>query len=109
MASIEPDFALVKRAQQGDKSAFSALVAKYQIKIVKLIVQHIRDPSEAVDVAQESFMRAYRALPNFRGESAFYTWFYRIAVNTAKNSSNSHFGRITRFPGMAGGVRSFAA
>ena len=79
------DYALVKRVQQGDRSAFDVLVLKYQHKIVKLVMRYVRDPSEALDVAQEAFIKAYRAAPNFRGDSAFYTWLYRIAINTAKN------------------------
>ena len=76
---------LVRRVQNGEKEAFDVLVLKYQHKLLKLISRYIRDSSEALDVAQESFLKAYRALPNFRGESAFYTWLYRIAINTAKN------------------------
>lgn len=79
------DLALVRRVQQGDRSAFDLLVLKYQHKIVKLIMRYVRDPSEALDVAQEAFLKAYRAIRSFRGESAFYTWLYRIAINTAKN------------------------
>ncbi len=79
------DQELVDRVQKGDKRAFDILVRKYQHKIVNLISRYIRDPSEVLDVAQEAFIKAYRALPNFRGESAFYTWLYRIAINTAKN------------------------
>ncbi|TCO80428.1 RNA polymerase RpoE-like sigma-24 subunit [Plasticicumulans lactativorans] len=79
------DHELVLRVQQGDKRAFDVLVLKYQFKIVKLISRYVHDPSEAMDVAQEAFIKAYRALPSFRGESAFYTWLYRIAINTAKN------------------------
>ena len=79
------DLALVKRVQQGDRSAFDLLVVKYQHKILKLIMRYVRDPSEALDVAQEAFLKAYRAAPSFRGDSAFYTWLYRIAINTAKN------------------------
>ena len=79
------DQTLVKRVQSGDKKAFDILVLKYQHKIVQLISRYIKDSSEALDVAQESFIKAYRALPNFRGDSAFYTWLYRIAINTAKN------------------------
>ncbi len=79
------DLALIKRVQQGDRSAFDLLVIKYQHKILKLIVRYVRDPSEALDVAQEAFLKAYRAAPSFRGDSAFYTWLYRIAINTAKN------------------------
>jgi RNA polymerase sigma-70 factor (ECF subfamily) len=79
------DLALVKRVQQGDRSAFDLLVVKYQHKILKLIMRYVRDSSEALDVAQEAFLKAYRAVRSFRGESAFYTWLYRIAINTAKN------------------------
>ena len=79
------DQRLVERVQQGDKLAFDLLVLKYQHKIVKLIMRYVRDPSEALDVSQEAFLKAYRALPKFRGDSAFYTWLYRIAINTAKN------------------------
>jgi RNA polymerase sigma-70 factor, ECF subfamily len=79
------DLALFKRVQQGDKSAFDLLVVKYQHKIVNLIMRYVKDPSEALDVAQEAFLKAYRAAPSFRGDSAFYTWLYRIAINTAKN------------------------
>ena len=79
------DQSLVERVQKGDKSAFDVLVRKYQHKVVKLISRYIKDPDEALDVSQEAFIKAYRALPNFRGDSAFYTWMYRIAINTAKN------------------------
>ena len=79
------DLALIKRVQQGDRSAFDLLVIKYQHKILKLIMRYVRDPSEAMDVTQEAFIKAYRAAPSFRGDSAFYTWLYRIAINTAKN------------------------
>jgi len=85
MSAKRSDAALVKRVQQGDKQAFNLLVLKYQTKIVNLVMRYIRDPDEANDVAQEAFLKAYRALPRFRGDSAFYTWLYRIAVNTAKN------------------------
>lgn len=79
------DLALIKRVQQGDRFAFDLLVVKYQHRILKLIMRYVRDPSEAMDVAQEAFLKAYRAAPSFRGDSAFYTWLYRIAINTAKN------------------------
>ena len=79
------DLALIRRVQQGDRSAFDLLVAKYQHKILNLVMRYVKDPSEALDVAQEAFLKAYRAAPSFRGESAFYTWLYRIAINTAKN------------------------
>jgi RNA polymerase sigma-70 factor (ECF subfamily) len=83
--SSTSDLALIKRVQQGDRSAFDLLVVKYQHKILNLIMRYVRDPSEALDVAQEAFLKAYRAAPSFRGDSAFYTWLYRIAINTAKN------------------------
>ncbi len=79
------DQLLVERVQRGDKRAFDLLVTKYQSRIVKVITRYIHDPVEALDLAQEAFIKAYRALPNFRGDSAFYTWLYRIAINTAKN------------------------
>jgi RNA polymerase sigma-70 factor (ECF subfamily) len=76
---------LVRRVQRGDKAAFDLLVRKYQGKVVNLVMRYVKDPSEAMDVTQEAFIKAYRALPRFRGDSAFYTWLYRIAINTAKN------------------------
>jgi RNA polymerase sigma-70 factor, ECF subfamily len=79
------DQQLVERVQRGDKGAFDLLVSKYQRKILRLLSRLIRDHAEVEDVAQEAFIKAYRALPNFRGDSAFYTWLYRIAINTAKN------------------------
>jgi RNA polymerase sigma-70 factor, ECF subfamily len=82
----ESDLVLVRRVQRGDKSAFDLLVRKYQHKVVKLVLRYVRNPAEAEDIAQEAFIKAYRALPQFRGDSAFYTWMYRIAINTAKNS-----------------------
>jgi len=85
LSERDVDQLLVERAQRGDKHAFELLVAKYQRKLVRLISRIVRDPAEVEDVAQEAFIKAYRALPQFRGESAFYTWLYRIAVNTAKN------------------------
>ncbi len=81
----EIDQELVERAQRGDKRAFGLLVEKYQRKLGRLLSRLIRDPAEVEDVVQESFIKAYRALPNFRGDSAFYTWLYRIGINTAKN------------------------
>jgi len=80
------DLALVERVQAGDRSSFDVLVLRYQHKVLKLIMRYVRDAAEAEDVAQEAFIKAYRALPGFRGDSAFYTWLYRIAINTAKNS-----------------------
>jgi RNA polymerase sigma-70 factor (ECF subfamily) len=85
MSDREADQVLVEQVQRGDKRAFELLVAKYQRKIFRLLSRLIRDAAEIEDVAQEAFIKAYRALPNFRGESAFYTWLYRIAINTAKN------------------------
>jgi len=79
------DDELVLRVQQGDKKAYDLLVLKYQHKIIQLVNRYVKDPSEAQDVAQETFIKAYRALGSFRGESAFFTWLYRIAINTAKN------------------------
>jgi len=85
MGEREVDQELVSRVQRGDKRAFDLLVLKYQQKVANLVSRYIRDQSETLDVTQEAFIKAYRALPNFRGESAFYTWLYRIAINTAKN------------------------
>ncbi len=85
MGSVELDSELVKRVQQGDKAAFDILVQKYQQKVVNLISRFVSDQSECYDVAQETFIKAYRALGKFRGDSQFYTWLYRIAANTAKN------------------------
>lgn len=85
MAEQTSDQLLVQNVQQGDRRAFDVLVLRYQQRIVKLIMRYVHDPAEAQDVAQEAFIKAYRALPSFRGESAFYTWLYRIAINTAKN------------------------
>jgi RNA polymerase sigma-70 factor (ECF subfamily) len=79
------DAQLVRRVQKGEKGAFDLLVLKYQHKIVSLVMRYVRDMDLALDITQEAFLKAYRALPRFRGESAFYTWLYRIAVNTAKN------------------------
>jgi RNA polymerase sigma-70 factor (ECF subfamily) len=94
MAEQTSDQQLVQRVQQGDRRAFDLLVLRYQQRIVKLIMRYVRDPAEAQDVAQEAFIKAYRALPGFRGESAFYTWLYRIAINTAKN----HLAALQRKP-----------
>ena len=85
MDERELDRQLVERAQRGDKHAFELLVSKYQRKLARLLSRFIRDPVEVEDVAQEAFIKAYRALPSFRGDSAFYTWLYRIGINTAKN------------------------
>ena len=85
MGDREVDQQLVERAQRGDKRAFEMLVMKYQRKLARLLSRMVRDPAEVEDVTQEAFIKAYRALPGFRGDSAFYTWLYRIAINTAKN------------------------
>ena len=79
------DKQLVERVKRGDKRAFDMLILKYQHKIIGLVGRYLRDQDEVKDVTQESFIKAYRALPSFRGDSAFYTWLYRIAINTAKN------------------------
>lgn len=86
MTQDENDQQLVQRVQKGDKSAFDLLVLKYQHRVLKLVSRFVSDATEAQDVAQEAFLKAYRALPSFRGDSAFYTWLYRIAINTAKNA-----------------------
>ena len=85
MSDREIDRQLVERAQRGDKHAFELLVEKYQRKLARLLSRFVRDPAEVEDVTQEAFIKAYRALPAFRGDSAFYTWLYRIGINTAKN------------------------
>lgn len=86
MSADDSDLSLVQLAQRGDSGAFDALVRRYQHKVVKLVMRYVRDAAEAEDIAQEAFIKAYRALPRFRGDSAFYTWLYRIAINTAKNT-----------------------
>lgn len=91
------DQELVQRVQAGDKKAFDLLIMKYQQRIIHVITGFVHDPVEAMDVAQEAFIKAYRALPNFRGDSAFYTWLYRIAINTAKN----HLTASSRRPPMS--------
>lgn len=85
MSEREIDQALVVRVQQGDNKAFDLLVLKYQLRLSKLVSRFLRNQSDVPDVVQESFIKAFRALPNFRGDSAFYTWLYRIGINTAKN------------------------
>ncbi|HEY7904544.1 MAG TPA: RNA polymerase sigma factor RpoE [Casimicrobiaceae bacterium] len=85
MGDREVDQQLVERAQRGDRRAFEMLVMKYQRKLTRLLSRLVRDPAEVEDVTQEAFIKAYRALPGFRGDSAFYTWLYRIGINTAKN------------------------
>lgn len=94
MSNESTDKELVKRVQKGDKGAFDLLVLKYEHKIVNLVMRYVRDPDTALDISQEAFIKAYRALPRFRGDSAFYTWLYRIAVNTAKN----HLAALRRRP-----------
>ena len=90
MSEGDVDALLVQRAQTGDKHAFEMLVVKYQRRIERLIGRMVRDVDLVQDIAQESFIRAYRAMPQFRGDSAFYTWLYRIAVNTAKKARKLH-------------------
>ncbi|MDD9960624.1 MAG: RNA polymerase sigma factor RpoE [Gammaproteobacteria bacterium] len=85
MGADETDKELVSRVKQGDRTAFDLLFGRYQHKICSLVARHVRNPEEVEDVAQEAFIKAFRALPKFRGESAFYTWLYRIAINTAHN------------------------
>lgn len=94
MGEREADLVLVERVQSGDQQAFGLLVSKYQRKLLRLVMRLVRDPGEAEDVTQEAFIKAYRALPGFRGESAFYTWLYRIGVNTAKNWLVAHGRRM---------------
>jgi RNA polymerase sigma-70 factor (ECF subfamily) len=96
------DAQLVERVQAGEQRAFELLVSKYERRVLRLIGRLIRDPAEAEDVAQEAFIKAYRAIPQFRGESAFYTWLYRIAVNTAKN----HLATQKRRPRPVGDFHS---
>jgi RNA polymerase sigma-70 factor, ECF subfamily len=85
MADNVTDQELIERVKKGEKAAYDLLVIKYQQRIINLVSRFVRNHSDALDVTQEAFIKAYRALPNFRGDSAFYTWLYRIAVNTAKN------------------------
>ena len=85
MSEAQVDQLLVERVQKGDKRAFDLLIQKYQHRIVSLVTRYVSDQAEAMDVAQEAFIKAYRAIDRFRGDSAFYTWLYRIAINTAKN------------------------
>jgi len=92
------DQVLVECVQNGDKQAFGLLVLKYQRKLMRLILFFVKDHAEAEDIVQETFIKAYRALPSFRGESAFYTWLYRIGVNSAKNHLNSQRRRVSTLP-----------
>ena len=97
MSVAAADLSLVRRVQAGERAAYDLLVLKYQHKVVKLVMRYVRNPADAEDVAQEAFVKAYRALPQFRGDSAFYTWLYRIAINTAKNAlvvARAHPGRL---------------
>lgn len=94
MANEKTDKELVESVKNGNKAAFDLLVIKYQQRIINLVSRFVRNHSDALDVTQEAFIKAYRALPNFRGDSAFYTWLYRIAVNTAKN----HLAQQSRRP-----------
>jgi RNA polymerase sigma-70 factor (ECF subfamily) len=96
----EIDQQLVERVQRGDQRAFALLVEKYQRKLGRLLGRMMRDPAEVEDVVQESFIKAYRALPNFRGDSAFYTWLYRIGINTAKN----HLVAMGRRPNLTSDI-----
>ncbi len=86
MTDHQDDAELVTRVQAGERAAFDVLVLRYQQKVMNLVVRYVRNRAEAEDITQEAFLKAYRALPSFRGESAFYTWLYRIAINTAKNT-----------------------
>ena len=83
---VDPDRELVERARAGERAAFDLLVARYQRRLLRLVLRLLRDPAEAEDVVQETFLKAFRALPRFRGEAAFYTWLYRIALNGARNA-----------------------
>ena len=98
MSDNVSDRELVERVQRGERKAFDLLMLKYQHRIAKLIARYVQDPSEVLDVAQEAFLKAYRAIPRFRGDSAFYTWMYRIAINTAKN----HLAAQARRPRESG-------
>ena len=98
MSDNVSDRELVERVQRGERRAFDLLMLKYQHRIAKLVARYVQDPSEVLDVAQEAFMKAYRAIPRFRGDSAFYTWMYRIAINTAKN----HLAAQARRPRESG-------
>ena len=104
------DQELVERVQRGERKAFDLLMLKYQHRIAKVIARYVQDPSEVLDLAQESFMKAYRAIPSFRGDSAFYTWMYRIAINTAMNYLSAQarrprgFGLDVTDPGQLDGA-----
>ena len=96
MAENITDKEIIERVKNGDKKAYDLLVLKYQQRVINLISRFVKNHSDALDVSQETFIKAYRALPNFRGESAFYTWLYRIAVNTAKNHLTVQSRKITK-------------
>jgi RNA polymerase sigma-70 factor (ECF subfamily) len=102
MGEREADLVLVERVQSGDREAFSLLVSKYQRRLLRLVMRFVRDAAEAEDVTQEAFIKAYRALSGFRGESAFYTWLYRIGVNTAKTWLIVHGRRMPTVSDLAG-------
>lgn len=102
MSDREVDQQLVERAQRGDKLAFELLVSKYERKLQRLLSRLVRDPTEVEDVTQEAFIKAYRALPSFRGESAFYTWLYRIGINTAKNHLAAQGRKVPALSDMSG-------
>jgi RNA polymerase sigma-70 factor (ECF subfamily) len=101
MGEREADLVLVERVQSGDQAAFGLLVSKYQRRLLRLVMRFVRDSAEAEDVTQEAFIKAYRALPGFRGESAFYTWLYRIGVNAAKNWLMAHGRRMPTVSDLA--------
>jgi RNA polymerase sigma-70 factor (ECF subfamily) len=96
MANNVTDKELIERVKNGDKKAYDLLVLKYQQRVINLILRFVKNYADALDVSQETFIKAYKALPNFRGESAFYTWLYRIAVNTAKNHLTVQSRKITK-------------
>jgi len=102
MGEREADLLLVERVQSGDREAFGLLVSKYQRKLLRLVMRFVRDHAEAEDVTQEAFIKAYRALPGFRGESAFYTWLYRIGINCAKNWLLANGRRMPTMSGISG-------
>ena len=96
MADNATDKEIIERVKSGEKEAYDLLVLKYQQRVINLISRFVKNHSDALDVSQETFIKAYRALPNFRGDSAFYTWLYRIAVNTAKNHLTVQSRKITK-------------
>ena len=98
MSNESTDKELVKRVQKGDKGAFDVLVLKYEQKIVNLVMRYVRDPEQALDITQEAFIKAYRALPRFRGDSAFYTWLYRIAIRNALKHTAGDTVEFTETP-----------